>query len=191
MNISPEEASQALQEIESSRAAMRRAIQTHRGHLHLWLWGCIWMAVSVLNWILDQRALHTMLWIMAAGIVGSVLIGTFQGRQIRGRFDRRFLAVVATLLVFGYFIWPFILGDLHSYDFRSYKGAFAYFTLVWMQLYIVAGIWFDNYWFWIGVGVTVLVVASLLFAPAAFWAVTLIFGLVMLGTGFVVRNNWK
>ena len=58
-----------------------------------------------------------------------------------------------------------------------------------MQLYIVAGIWFDNYWFWDRRRRHRARRRLLLFAPAAFWAVTLIFGLVMLGTGFVVRNN--
>ena len=37
MNISPDEAAKALNEIEASRAAMRQAIRAHRGHLYLWL----------------------------------------------------------------------------------------------------------------------------------------------------------
>jgi hypothetical protein len=60
-----------------------------------------------------------------------------------------------------------------------------------MQLYMVAGIWFDNYWFWIGLTVTALIVAALLLAPALFWAVTLLLGLVLFGSGFYVRYGWR
>jgi hypothetical protein len=147
--------------------------------------------MSVLNWMYEERALHALWWIMGAGTAASVLIGILQGRQIRGRIDGRLVKVGAVLLFLGYFIWPYLLGDLHSYALRSYKGAYGYFTVVWMQLYMVAGIWFDNFWFWIGLGVTLLIVASLMFAPALFWATTLLLGLVLLGSGFCVRYIWQ
>jgi len=190
MNISPEEAAQALREIEASRSAMRRAIQTHRGHLYLWLWGCIWVVVSIINWMYEQRALPAMLWIMGFGCLATVVIGMVQGGQIRARIDPRFMKVCATLLIFGYCVWPFLLGDLRSYDFRSYKGAYGYFTVIWMQLYMVAGIWFDSFWFWVGLAVTVIIVTTLMFAPALFWGATLLLGLVLFGSGFLVRNTW-
>jgi hypothetical protein len=191
MNISSEEAAKALQEIEASRRAMRAALQAHRGHLHLWIWGIAWMVVSVLNWRYEQGALHAMLWVLGAATALSIAIGMLQGNRIRSRVDGRFLGVCAVMLAFGYLVWPVLLGDLHSYDFRSYKGAYGYFTVLWMQLYMVAGIWFDNYWFWIGLAVTVLVVGTLLLAPAFFWAVTLLLGLVLFGTGFHVRYLWR
>jgi hypothetical protein len=191
MNISQDEASRALQEIEASRAAMRRAIQTHRGHLYLWLWGCAWIAMSLANWAYDKRALPAILWVSALGSVATLVIGYAQGRQIRSKVDKRFIGVCATLLVFGYLVWPVLLGDLRSYDFRSYKAAYAYFTVLWMQLYMVGGIWFDNFWFWIGLAVTVLIVAALLLVPAMFWAVTLLLGLVLFGSGFYVRYGWR
>jgi hypothetical protein len=191
MNISPDEAATALQEIEASRAAMRRAIRTHRGHLYLWLWGYIWIAMSVLNWRYEEGALHAIWWLSGAGTLATLAIGFVQGRQIRSRIDRRFLGVCGILLAFGYLVWPFLLGDLHSYGFRSYKGAYSYFTVIWMQVYMVAGVWFDNFWFWIGLGVTVLVVATLVFAPALFWAVTLLFGVVLAGTGYCIRYWWR
>ena len=191
MNISPDEAAKALQEIETSREAMRRAIRTHRGHVYLWIWGGAWVAMSLVNWAYDQGALRANFWISGAGLVATLLIGYVQGRQIRSKVDRRFIGVCATLLMFGYFVWPLLLGDLRSYDFHSYKAAYAYFTVLWMQLYTVAGIWFANFWFWIGLAVTALTVATLLLLPALFWAVTLLLGLVLLGSGFYVRYGWR
>jgi hypothetical protein len=192
MNISPDEAATALKEIEASRSAIRRAIQSRRGHLYLWLWGCIWIAMSVLNWIYDSGALHAIWWLSGIGLVATFAIGSVQARQVRARVDKRFMSVCAILLAFGYLVWPFLVGDLHHYyGFQSYKGAYGYFTVLWMQLYMVAGVWFDRFWFWLGLLVTVLVVGTLMFAPALFWAVTLLFGFVLLGSGFGVRYFWR
>ena len=60
-----------------------------------------------------------------------------------------------------------------------------------MQLYMVGGIWFDNFWFWVGLAMTALLVATLLLAPAMFWGVTLLLGLVLLLSGFYVRYGWR
>jgi hypothetical protein len=186
MNISPEEAEKALLEIEASRVAMRGAIRSHRGHLFLWLWGFVWMAMSALYWIDGHRFLWEIVAFAAAGIVGSFVIGIVQDRQIRSRFDRRFAAVCATLLVFGYGVWPVLFGG-----FASHKAAFGYFSLLWMQLYIVAGIWFDIYLLWVGLAVTALIVAGFLLAPGFFWAFTLLCGAVLVGSGFYVRYFWR
>jgi hypothetical protein len=186
MNISQDEAVKALQEIEASRAAMRSAIRSHRGHLYLWLWGCAWIAMSVLNWMYERRALAAMYWISGVGMLVTFAIGYFQGRQIRTRIDRRFVGVCITLLAFGYLVWPAFFGGFHAY-----KAAYAYCTVLWMQLYVVAGIWFDNYLLWIGITVTVLVLATFLLVPSLFWALTLLCGVVLLGTGFYVRFLWR
>jgi hypothetical protein len=186
MNISSEEAAVALREIEASRTAMRNALRTHRGHLHLWLWGVIWIITSTLNWVYGVQALHANWWIQGTGVVLSLVIGFVQSRQVQGKIDRRFIGVCATLLVFGYVIWPVLFGGFHSY-----KTAYAYFTVLWMQLYMVGGIWFDNFWFWIGLVVTILTVGSLLLAPASFWAVTLLFGFILIGSGFYMRYGWR
>ena len=153
MQISPEEAAKALQEIEASRAAMRRAILTHRGYLYLWIWGCAWVAMSLLNWAYDYRAGPADWLIVGGGVLASLGIGLFQGTRIRSRIDRRFAAVCTTLLVFGYLVWPVFFGvpghgSLAALwgGFHSYKAAYGYFTVVWMQLYIIGGIWFDGMW---------------------------------------------
>jgi hypothetical protein len=91
-------------------------------------------------------------------------IGISPGRQIRSRstsVHRR----LRTLLAFGYGVWPVLFGGYHSYGRPTPTS-----TLLWMQLYIVGGIWFDNYWFWIGLAVAVRHPRRiLLFAPAFFW----------------------
>ncbi len=185
MNISPEEAAAALQEIETSRTAMRATIRSHRGHLFLWIWGCVWVAIALHDGLAVPRV-----WFAnaasAAGVVATVVTGFVQGRQIRGKIDRRFLAVCATLLVFGYAVWPTMFGG-----FRSYQSAFGYSTLIWMQLYIVAGIWFSNYWLWVGLSVSAMIVAGFVFFPSIFWVFMLLCGLTLIGTGAYVRFFWR
>jgi hypothetical protein len=185
MNVTPEEAARSLQEIAASKASMREAVRSHRGHLYLWIWGIVWVAISLYSRIAAPSA-----WaangISAAGVVATIIVGFVQARQIRSPIDRRFIAVCAALLVFGYGVWPLFMGGFHSY-----QAAFGYSTLLWMQVYIVAGIWFDNYWLWVGLGVTAIILAGFLFFPAFFWACTMLCGLTLIGSGIYVRYFWR
>ncbi|HEY1765085.1 MAG TPA: hypothetical protein VGF85_09185 [Opitutaceae bacterium] len=183
MNISPQEAAIALRDIEVSRAAMRRAVRDHRGHIYLWIWGSTWAALSVLEAFHLRHLLVYTNTISIAGLVASVVFIFVQRRQVRSTFDKRFLGVCGALLGFGYLVWPTLLGQP-----QGFQAGFGYSILIWMQVYIVAGIWFDNYWLWIGIVMTVLILAAFLLFPAYFWIGPLIGGLTLLVTGFHVRN---
>jgi hypothetical protein len=186
MTISKEEAAQALRDVEASRLAMREAIRTHRGHLYLWLWGTVFIAIALVNWLSDERYWMAGNWFSVAGILATLLISWIQGRRIRSKRDLRFLAVCITILAFGYVVWPTFLGAPHSA-----KSGFGYGILLWMQVYMVAGIWFRNYWLWIGAAVTALLLAGFLLLPAAFWGCATLAGLTLVATGFYVRFGWK
>jgi hypothetical protein len=185
MKISPEEAARSLQEIETSRAAMRTTIRSHRGHLFLWIWGCVWIVIALHDALAPTSPAFAN-WVSIAGVAATIIAGFLQGRQIRGKTDKRFLAVCASLLLFGYGVWPTIFGGFHSY-----QAAFGYSTLLWMQLYIVAGIWFNNYWLWVGISVSALILAGFIFFPAIFWLFMLLCGLTLIGTGVYVRFLWR
>jgi hypothetical protein len=60
-----------------------------------------------------------------------------------------------------------------------------------MQLYVVSGIWFDNYLLWVGIIITALTVATILFLPALFWASTALCGATLVASGFYVRSSWR
>jgi hypothetical protein len=185
MNISPEEAATALREIEASRSAMRRAVRDHRGHICLWIWGGIWMAISVLEALDVPHLVLLTNGFSIAGLVATVVTIFVQRRQVRSRFDKRFLAVCGVLLVFGYVVWPTFLGAPHGFT-----AGYGYGILIWMQLYIVAGIWFDNYWLWIGLLMTALIVAGFLLFPAFFWVGPFIGGATLVGTGIYLRHSF-
>ena len=186
MNVTPEEAAQALQNIENSRSAMRKAVRAHRGHLFLWLWGGIWAVMAILNWIDPYRFAVVNNWLSALGGVASFAIGFLQGRQIRSPIDRRFVAVCITVLVFGYALFPLVGHGVHGY-----AQGYAISILTWMQVYIIGGIWFDNYWLWIGIIVTALILAGFLLLPALFWGFVLLAALTLIGSGVYVRLYWR
>jgi hypothetical protein len=186
MDISPEEAARALQGIEASRATMRSLVRAHRGHLYLWIWGAVWIAISLVNSLAAPRSGAPSYWLLAAGVAASVAVMFFQRLRVRSRVNMRFLGVCIAILAFGYGVWPVMLGLPHTA-----KAAFGYSTLVWMQLYVVAGIWFDNYLLWLGVAVTALLLAGFVLFPAFFWVWSLLGGVTLLGTGFYVRLFWR
>ncbi|HEY1792493.1 MAG TPA: hypothetical protein VGG34_06215 [Opitutaceae bacterium] len=191
MNITPAEAAQALSEIEASRVAMRRAIRSTAGHVYLWIWGTIWMLIAALGCanLVQAHPNVVINSICGLGIVASVAFGAVQARRMRCQFDMRFLGVCGMLLLFSYIVWPSVIGFgplTHSLE-RSY----AYSCLIFMQLYIVAGILFDNILLWVGLVITALLLAGLLLLPALFWPACLASGAVLVATGFHARRRWS
>jgi hypothetical protein len=186
MNISPEEAARALDAIEASRAAMRTTVRGYRGHYILWLWGGLWVVAALL---VEFEGLHSLLifrnWLMPAGIIVTFLVMLFQGTKIRSPINKRFLGVLATIVIFA-FIWPFVLRGR-----ATARSDFAYGALMAMFCYIVAGIWFDCYLLWIGLLISALILASLFFFPVLFWWSVVLSGGVLVGTGFYVRYFWR
>ena len=188
-SISPDDAHHALRTIAESREAMRRAVRAHRGHLHLWLWGAIWIAMALTVHIFGERATRSFPLFVLPGIVTSTAIGIYQSRQIRTQTDKRFLTALACLLGFGT-LWPFVLGvgDTPSADIRI----FAFIALLVMQLYVLAGIWFDNYLLAIGLTVSALILTGLFAFPGIFWLwFAICCGGPVVLSGFIVRFWWR
>ena len=185
LSVSPENATRALQDIDRSREAMRRAIRAHRGHFHLWLWGSIWISMALAMHFLGEGGTRLLPWFVLAGVVVSTAIGIYQSRQIRVPTDRRFLAALVCLIGFG-LLWPILFGAFSApvNDVRL----FAFIALLVMQIYVLAGIWFDSYLLAIGLVVSALILIGLFVFPQVFWVWFAVFcgGPVVL-SGFLVR----
>jgi hypothetical protein len=183
-SISAEEAGKALQQIEASRQAMRAAIRANRGHLHLWMWGLIWVAMAVIMQNGGKFGEPLLNWLGIGGVIGSFVIGFWQGRRVRSGIDGRFVGAVISLLVFGYAVWPALLGVHGDHP----KALLTYSALVIMQIYILAGLWFDICLLWTGILVTIFLLAGLLlFAPIFYWLFAIFGGGTLIGTGFYLR----
>lgn len=180
--ISPEEAARTLAAIEASRAAMRSAVRSHRGHLHLWWWGLIWIAMASLAQTLGLAGIKLFPWLTLLGTVGSFVIGWLQATQIRGPIDRRYLRVVAVTLAFGLVLGP-VLGLP-----RSPESVFAYIGLLVAQVYVISGLWFDNYLLKLGLIIAAAMLVGVLFLGSWFWIwVGVVGGGTLLISGSYVR----
>ena len=186
MQLSSEEATRALAAIEASRTAMRSAIRAHRGHYHLWLWGAVWIAMALLAEFRGEAGVRLFPWLCALGAAGSTVLGIVQGRQIRMRVDRRFLGVLAAVILFAV-IAPQVLRPQ-----ANNVAIFAYLALVIALDYIIAGIWFDMYLLWLGGALAALILIGLFVFPALFWWWIAVFGGgTMIFTGVYVRYFWR
>ena len=184
-----DEAAQSLRQIEEGREAIRRVVRQRRGHLHLWLWGAIWTSIALTVHVHGEGATRWIPWFVLPGVIGSIAIGSYQSRQIRTPVDRRFLRALACLIAFGLAI-PVVLNAFAPPV--NHPRMFAVFALLAMQVYVLAGIWFDNYLLIIGIAVSVLILIGLFLFPQIFWLWFAIFcgGPVIL-SGFLVRFGWR
>lgn len=186
-SISPEEAAEALRQVEASRATFRAALSAYRGYQHLWLWGAVWMGQSLSYQLGGSHRIWLWYGFLAAGVAGSFLIGVRQSGQVRAPVDRRFLGVLATVILFGLFVWPLVLHGLN----RDQTWA-AYSALVAMQCYIVAGIWFDSYLLVVGILVSILIFVGYRFFPDIFWWWMALFGGgTLIASGTYVKHAWR
>lgn len=186
MNLSPQEAAAALAEVDSARAAMRRAIRDHRGHFHLWIWGLAWVVMPLLAHVYGDPAAK---WFGAvcfvAGLASSA-VGFLQGRQIRQEVNYRLIGAIAALIAFA----AACLFVLQTHP--TLKSLYAYICLIVLQGYVVAGLWTDTYLFWLGLVVAVLVLIGYFFLPDIFWIWMALFGGgSLIATGFYVRYFWR
>ncbi len=187
MNLSKEEAAAALVAVGKSQEALRQAFRAHRGHYHLWLWGGVWILMALTAHFGGPYGLQRYMGLFC--LVGGVLsfaIGMLQANQVRVPVDRRFLRVLFALLGFAA-VWLLVLRP----DTTS-ERLFTYFALIVAQLYVVAGIWFDTYLFWLGLLLAVLLLVGFFFFLPIFWIWVAVFGggSLILG-GFYVRYFWR
>jgi hypothetical protein len=186
MQLSPEEAARALAAIETSRATMRSAIRAYRGHAHLWLWGIIWIAMAMLAQFHGPAGIRLFPWLVGAGIALSMVLGSVQGNRVRAPVDKRFLGVLAAVLVFAAIVPVVLRAPANN------QAIFAYCGLVAMLCYVIAGLWFDTYLLWLGLVITALILVGLFCFPAIFWWWIAIFGGgTLIVTGFYIRYFWR
>ena len=186
MQLTPEEAARALAAIQTSRETMRSAIRAHRGHYHLWLWGVVWVGMAMLAEFRGLTGIRLLPWLCAAGVAGSTVLGAIQSSQIRGPIDKRFLGVLAAVILFSA-LWPLVLrAPVND------QAIFAYIGLVAMLCYIIAGIWFDTYLVWLGLVMTALILVGLfLFSSIFWWWIAIFGGGTLIVTGFYIRYFWR
>ena len=182
----PQQAAIMLADIDSARAAMRHAIRAHHGHFYLWIWGTTWVAMPLLAHFGGDHAARFFPWICAVAVVLSCVTGFTQKQQVRRQLNTRLIAVLATIWLFS------LLAVLVLRPTLSVRALYAYFCLVAMQSYVIAGLWTDSYLLWLGIIVTVLLITALFLPASIFWIwMAACGGGTLILSGFYVRHFWR
>ena len=187
MELSKAEATAALAAIQRADTAARSAFRAHRGHLHLWIWGVVWIAMALLAHTRGLAGVRLFPWLSGVGVAASFAVGFFQNTRVRAPLDRRFLGAVVTILAFAT-LFPFLLRPATV----TPELIFAYIGLVVAQIYVVTGLWFDTYLLGFGLLIAALILVGFFFFFAIFWLwIAVCTGGAFLLTGFYVRYFWR
>lgn len=135
MSIAHEQAALSLSEISEAERRTRQALDYGHASAFLILWGLVTGAAFALTQFLPGRANAIWLGADAIGVLASVAVARWPGRQrLRARRDPRLLAALAVLFCYG-IAWSFLFAGV---DLR--RMAVFWATLM-MFGYVVAGLW--------------------------------------------------
>jgi len=160
MALSPDEAAQALSEIEAAETRSRTAYGYLIGGTHLIMWGIIWVVCYSL--VDFDPAAVSMIWLIgsAIGVVGSVVIGKRQHQRYERRGWRAFVQPAA------YVAFSFLL--LNILRPRSIEDSSIAVALIVSLAYIQLGVHFGDRLILIGTGLAALSLAGYFWIPVHF-----------------------
>jgi len=213
MEISREEAQDALQQAIETAERTRKLLASRGADALFIVWGAVWFigyigieiaprlfAVFARGTNLDSKAIAYAingLWLVliALGIVLSVVIWRRRAAtKTRGGFRTGCFWALLYLYVdlWLFLLWPFIKvsGADDWVRFGRHMGAIG--ATVPMFAYVIMGLWLDHFMIWVGLAVTALTMAGLYLFPAAFWIwMAVVGGGTLAGTGLLIRNRWR
>ncbi|HLX56882.1 MAG TPA: hypothetical protein VKR83_07645 [Ktedonobacteraceae bacterium] len=185
MNISPEEAQEALAAIKQTNTQMHKAYG-YNGY-YLMLWGLIWF-VGFLASQYIQSSLINWIWggLITIGWVVSTFLGVNQSKQVRSIVGPRIGFFYLALIGFTIF-WFIILQPLEV------KQGILFLISIIMFGGVVVGVFARSTSTITGsVSITVLAVVGYYLVPVYFdlW-VAVFCGLAMFGIGLTLRLKWR
>lgn len=185
MNISPEDAREALFAIQQTTERSRSSVMS--SGYQLINWGIVWF-VGFLACQFLRPELLGWVWgpLILAGCAVSTVMSVRQERQVRSVFGPRIGMFFFTLILFSA-LWVVLMG---SGDVRQIA---VFLVTVVMFGCIAIGIWLRiPLQIGVGAGVVVLAVAGYYMIPAYFWlCVAVLCGGSLIGSGIYVVTRWR
>lgn len=180
MNITPQEAQAALNDI-------RQASTKANSLLNMWsyymlLWGIVW----TLGFLATQMQPRQVGWVwgvmIAIGILGSGILGSRQGAQMRATPGSHAAFIGSRLGIFYGVLYGFAILWLILFRLTAIQIGMLWITVV-MFGSIVAGVWLqERISLLLGVGVTFASVVGYYLVPSYFWLWSAVFaGLPLVG----------
>ena len=192
MNVTPEEAQEALAAIQQTTVKTRRGLAYYA--YHQVLWGLLWFVGFLVSQFVQPSTLN-LVWIVVliAGVIGSALMGISQGRRMRITPHSRLAFIGPRMGIFFGSLYGFgIIWFVVFQPLRVLQIALFWITLV-MFGYIVAGAWLRvPLLIGIGVGVTVMSLLGYYLLPGYFYLWSALFaGGTLLGSGIYILLRWR
>ena len=190
MNITPDDARTALNDIEYGTAKARNTYNIWS--YQMVLWGAIW----TVGFLVTQARPQFVSWIwgvmLTVGIVGSAILGITQGRSTRLVPGSRAAFVGSRLGILYGVLYGFAILWLSVFSFTSLQIGLFWVTIV-MFGAIVASVWL-NQAISVGlyIGITLVTVLGYFLFPHYFWIWAAIFaGLPLVGMGiyYLLRKS--
>ena len=187
MNISPEEAQEALAVIQ------RTTDKTRKGHgyngYYLMIWGAVWFAGFMVSQFLQSKpAVVGWTWggLVLVAWVTSAVLGINQGRYVRSPIGQQIGFFYLVLLAFAV-LWFILLAPQHT------EQGVMFFVSLMMFGGVVVGILYRNLFTVLGsLFATALAIAGYYLLPDYFYLWEAILGgLAMLVSGLVLRLRWR
>jgi hypothetical protein len=161
-DIDSREAASALSDIAEIARRVRQSTIYNLASLMLIMWGVLVFAGYLVTWLSPRNAGYAWLAVYVAGIIGTVVISTYnRARSGIRTFDVRVLAAFLLFIAFGIFasVW---LGHFTPRQLGTFWP--VYFMLV----YTIAGLWVGTAFVAIGLGIIALTLTGYFFVGNAF-----------------------
>jgi hypothetical protein len=182
MNISPEEAQIALEDIRSATTTARSVLNNYA--YFLVVWGVVWTLGFLACQFFAQWISWILIVMLVLGMIGSSLVGITQGGRVRMVPGSRMAFVNTRLGMFYGVLYSFSVLWLFLFPRTLLQVGMLWITLV-MFGAIVEGIWLQQpVSIGLGIGVTVLSVIGYYLLPHYFWLWVAVFaGLPLIAMG--------
>ncbi|BAT61582.1 hypothetical protein GJW-30_1_04141 [Variibacter gotjawalensis] len=178
MNISPNQASQALDQISATEAKSSKLYGYSRGAPHLIVWGIVWLVGFGLTAIFPASA--ALIWsiVTPLGIAAGFIVGRRHDAE-SGPYDWRYAIIALAFAAF--FFAAFSVIKPHN---ANQVGAFI--CLVVGLIYVVMGLWLGTRYIVAGLLVTALTLAGFFLMQSYFSAWMAVLG----GGALIVMGLW-
>ena len=142
MNVTRDEAAQALDDISKASGRVVELKGYHHGAPHFIVWGFVWLFANTITEFWPQYAQAAWISLLAAGVISSTVLGVLQSRNVKpgaaasidARIGRR-MGMTSGV------IFAFIFCLMWIAQPESNREANAMISILFPFLYMCAGIW--------------------------------------------------
>lgn len=186
MNVSREEAREALDAVRRIESQTRRLVAGAGGGAITMAWGMVWIVGYLGSHFLEDAAIG-LVWAVAvlAGVAATLAIAARENRRVRSPLGPRIGTLWLALWVFTS-LWIWLSQPL------TYPQMSLLIALAAMFGYVVMGLWLDTIFITVGLTVAAASIAGYFLVPAYFalWMAVLGGG-TLLGSGLYIERRWR